>query len=216
MRTRWFGPPLALALLTGCGSGPVMTTPSGEAPSQAVPPSAAPSKRTVTIAQGTTLKIRTARAISTESAKAGERFSARLAEPLVVDGVTIAPPGARVAGVVASADRGGRIKGVASLGLRLESLRLQDHDVALETDIWIKQAPTTKKQDAMKVGIGAGLGAAVGAIAGGGKGAGIGAASGAGAGAAVVLATRGAPAVVAAESTLSFRLTAPLTVTLQP
>jgi hypothetical protein len=73
-------------------------------------------------------------------------------------------------------------------------------------------AKGTKKEDAVKVGVGSGIGAAIGAIAGGGKGAAIGAGVGAGAGTGVVLATKGDPAVIPSESALTFQLKAPLTV----
>ena len=75
------------------------------------------------------------------------------------------------------------------------------------------EAKTTKKKDAAKIGIGAGAGALIGGIAGGGKGAGIGALVGGGGGTAVVLATRGDPAVVPSETVLNLKLSAPLTVT---
>jgi hypothetical protein len=73
-------------------------------------------------------------------------------------------------------------------------------------------ARATKGRDAMKIGIGSGVGAAIGAIAGGGMGAAIGAAAGGGAGTGVVLATRGAPAVIPSESVLHFALRSPITV----
>ena len=60
----------------------------------------------------------------------------------------------------------------------------------------------------------AGIGAAIGAIAGGRKGAGIGAAAGGAAGTGTVLASRGKPVEFPPESRLTFRLRAPITVTL--
>ena len=60
--------------------------------------------------------------------------------------------------------------------------------------------------------VGAGIGAAIGAIFGGGKGAAVGAGSGGAAGAGTVLATRGKPVVLPAETRLSFRLQDPVTI----
>jgi hypothetical protein len=171
-------------------------------------------KQVVTLPAGTAITVRTTSSISTKTATSGDAFSANLAEPLVVDGKEVAPKGADVQGAVANADDGGRVKGVATLSLRLTKLEIRGDDVPVDTRLFVKSAPATKKNDAIKVGIGAGIGAAIGAIAGGGEGAGIGAASGAGAGTAVVLATHGDPAVVAAESVITFRLSAPLTVEL--
>ena len=114
-----------------------------------------------------------------------------------------------MAGRVVDSDPGGRVKGVATISVRLTQLRVGDRNVAIKTGTVARQAKTTKRNDAVKVGIGAGIGAAIGAIAGGGQGAAIGAASGGAAGTGVVLATHGEPAEIAAESVLTFKLTAP-------
>jgi hypothetical protein len=204
--------------LTGCsGTTEAVATKAGEVekvvaevpPPARVLPKANPP---VIIPDGTRLRVRTTTTISTKSAVAGERFSASLAQPIEVDGKIIVPKGAEVEGVVASADDGGRVKGVASLSLRLTSIEIGGETVPVRTGVFVRNAPATKKDDSLKVGIGAGIGAAIGAIAGGGKGAAIGAASGAGAGTGVVLATRGKPAVVGAESIVTFRLTSALEV----
>ena len=165
----------------------------------------------VTIAQGTPLRIRTDSALSTKTAKAGDTFTATLMEPLVVDGKEIAPRGARAQGRVVNSDEGGRVKGVASISVRLTQIHVGTRDVAITTGTIGRQARTTKKKDAVKVGIGAGIGAAIGAIAGGGQGAAIGAGAGGAAGTGVVLATHGEPAVIPAESPLTFKLTMPVT-----
>lgn len=165
----------------------------------------------VTIAQGTPLRIRTDSALSTKTAKAGDTFTATLTEPLVVDGKEIAPRGARAQGRVVNSDEGGRVKGIASISVRLTQIHVGTRDVAITTGTIGRQARTTKKKDAVKVGIGAGIGAAIGAIAGGGEGAAIGAGAGGAAGTGLVLATHGEPAVIPAETVLTFKLTAPVT-----
>lgn len=109
-------------------------------------------------------------------------------------------------------DPGGRVKGVATISVRLTRLRVGDRNVEIQTRAIAREAHATKRKDATEIGIGAGIGAAIGAIAGGGQGAAIGAASGGAAGTGLVLATHGEPAVIAAESVLTFRLTAPVTV----
>lgn len=172
-----------------------------------------PVRKSVSIPSGTAVKIRTDSAISTKSAQTGDEFTGILSEPLKVEGKQIAPRGAAVTGAVANSDDGGRVKGVASLSLRLKTISIDGKAVPVETGLVVKNAPATKKKDAIKVGIGAGVGAVVGAIAGGGKGAAVGAATGGAAGTGVVLATHGDPAVVGAESLLTFRLAAPVSVT---
>jgi hypothetical protein len=161
--------------------------------------------RTYTVPAGTRIVVRTIDTISTKTATEGSTFEASLAEPLVVDGNTLAPRGASVTGVVTNADPGGRVKGVASLSVALRSVALGGgRSLALNTQPVGVQAKKTVAKDAAKVGIGAGVGAAIGAIAGGGKGAGIGAAIGGGSGAGVALGTRGDPAVIPSESLLTF------------
>jgi hypothetical protein len=218
---------LLLGVLIGCASGPASeaaaesgaAAESREAPGAArsAQPSAAnrpaPRPVTYTIPAGTTIAVRTTTQISTRTANTGDRFDATLAEPLVVDGQTIARQGARVVGVVSQSDPGGRVKGRASLSVSILELETSAGPVPLATGAVSREARSTAKQDAAKVGIGAGVGAAVGAIAGGGKGAAIGSAVGGGAAAGHTLATHGEPAVIPAETVLRFNLTAPATVT---
>lgn len=207
-------------LLVGCGQtaetkGPEAGVPEAKV-AEAKPveaPVAPPVAAAVVIPAGTLLTVRTTTAISSDASLPGQGFSASLAEPVVIDGKTVVPRGARTGGVILSIEDGGRVKGVASVSLGLTSLRIGGKQVKVASTVYTKEAAATKKKDAVKVGIGAGIGAAVGAIVGGGKGAAVGAASGAGAGTAVVLATRGDPAVVEAESVLSFQLTKSVTVT---
>jgi hypothetical protein len=197
---------------TGGGFAP--TAPGGNPPNNAVAPAPAPTPRIFTIAAGTPITIYTNKTLSTKTDKDGERFVASLARPIVDDDWVIAKKGALVEGVIVNSDPGGRVKGRASMTIRLSSLQLADgRTIDISTNSYTKVARGTKKKDAMKIGIGAGVGAAIGAIAGGGKGAAIGAGVGGGAGTGYVLATRGDPAVIPGESQLTFKLTAPITVT---
>ena len=211
----------ATNLPSGNGANPGMTSgntgaaninaPAG-ASSAAAPPPAPP--RVFTLAAGTPLSVWTTSTISTKTAKAGDSFTATLAQPIVDGDWVVAKKGATVSGTVVDADQGGRVKGVASLTLQVNRLTLADgRTVDLETSKITREAKSTKKKDALKVGIGAGVGAAIGAIAGGGKGAAIGAGAGAGAGGGYVLATKGDPAVVGSESQLTFRTTSPVKIT---
>jgi hypothetical protein len=205
---------LAVAL-AGCSKSTDSSTVTGLTPETTPAKSSTPlfsKPDPVTLAQGTPLKIRTESMLSTQTANSGDTFSATLTEPLVIEGKEIAPRGARVQGRVVNSDPGGRVKGVASISVRLTQIHVGSKDVAVTTGTVARQAHATKKKDAVKVGIGAGVGAAIGAIAGGGQGAAIGAASGGAAGTGLVLATRGDPAEIPAESVLTFKLTAPVTI----
>jgi len=204
-------------LLSSCSKAPDQTAVTGSTPTADAAPAKADfplsqKPQTVTLGEGTPIKVRTQTSLSTKSTKTGDTFAATLAEPIVIDGKEVAPRGAQVEGRVVDSDPGGRVKGVATLSVRLTQLRVGGREVAIQTGAIARRAKTTKRNDAVKVGVGAGIGAAIGAIAGGGQGAAIGAASGGAAGTGVVLATHGDPAVIGAESVLTFKLTAPVTV----
>lgn len=201
---------------------------SSGGPSTALPPptavvtrSATPTPtprppRTYTIRPGTQLTVYTARELSTKTNKAGDTFVGSLGNAITDGDWVVAKRGAQVSGVITRADDGGRVKDVASMTVELKRLTLADgRTINLDTTAYTRQARSTKKKDATKIGIGAGIGAAIGAIAGGGKGAAIGAGVGGGAGTGVVLATKGEPAVIPGEASITFRVTSPVTVTKQ-
>lgn len=167
----------------------------------------------VVLPEGTILAVRTTNTLSTQSQVSGQSFTAHLVGPLLLNGREIAGTGAEVEGRIVDADKGGRVKDVASIAVQLTRLRLADgHMIDISTSTLSFEARTTKGKDATKIGIGSGVGAAIGAIAGGAKGAAIGAAAGAGAGTGAVLATRGDDAVIPSESLLNFTLRSPATI----
>ena len=169
--------------------------------------------KTLTLPEGTPLTVRTMVSLSTNTQQAGQAFTAHLEEPLVYGGREIAAKGAEVEGKIVQADKGGRVKDLASLTVQLTGLHTTGGNVVeISTNSISREASATKGKDAAKIGIGSGIGAAVGAVAGGGKGAAIGAAAGAGAGTGVVLATTGDPAVIPSETVLVFELRSPVLV----
>jgi hypothetical protein len=210
---------IALAL-AAIGCAPQQPPPEGAATGGSAAPGAVnkaappkPQPVTLTVPEGTVLRVRTNGTISTKTHTTGEKFDASLEAPIEEGGRILAPKGARVEGRVVESDPGGRVKGRASIAVRLTHLHLHgDEVVEIQTNSVARHARSSTKEDAAKIGIGAGVGAAIGAIAGGGKGAAIGAASGGGAGTGLVLATRGDPAVIPAESVLRFELRAPVTI----
>ena len=157
-----------------------------------------------TIPAGTRLTVRMGSEISSGTAKAGDRFDATLAGPLVVNGKTIARTGAPVRGKVTSAKSSGRLHAPGELTLRLTSVRVNGQTVPIGTHAYSATGKSHTKSNATKIGGGAAAGALIGGLVGGGKGAGIGALAGGGAGTGVAAATGKEEAVVPAEAALTF------------
>jgi len=193
---------------------PVTTPP---APEESVEPPAPQPAPSVTLQAGTMLPVRLGESLSSEHNQAGDTFTGTLDAPLSAGGFVIAERGARVEGRVIEAQKSGRVNGQARLALELTNLNTSDgQHVAIMTAILRKQATTMAAGD--QVGIvaaAAGIGAVIGAIAGGGKGAAIGAGAGGAAGAGGVVATRDKAVALPTESKLTFRLSAPVTITEQ-
>ena len=172
--------------------------------------------REVTLAAGTVIPVRTIAELSTENLTDGGTFEAQLDQDLLAGGVVVAKAGSRVNGVVVTSDKGGKVKGVASLTVGARAIvGAKNKVIPIKTDSFSVEAKSTKKKDAVRTGIASGVGAVIGGIAGGGKGAAIGAGVGAGAGVGTSMATRGEAAVIPSEQLMQLKLTAPVTISIQ-
>jgi hypothetical protein len=171
-----------------------------------------PIYRDVTIPAGTILRLDLASSIASDTSKVEDAVSARVREAVVVDGQTVVPAGASLAGVVTDVADSGRVKGRARISYRFNSMTVGDEQYDIATAPTSHVAEATKGEDAKKIGIGAGAGAAIGAILGGGDGAAKGAVIGGGAGTGVVLATKGKEVRLGPGANVTTKLTAPLTV----
>jgi hypothetical protein len=143
--------------------------------------------------------------VSSETSQEGETVEGDLQQPVVIDGITVAPAGSPLTGIVTAASPAGKVKGRATLAIRFDRLVLNDDGYSIDA-VFTRTAPSTAQSDAKKIGIPAIAGAAIGGIIGGKKGAAIGAAAGGGAGTAVVLTTPGEPVELGAETVLSLTL----------
>ncbi|HWR13835.1 MAG TPA: hypothetical protein VN577_03345 [Terriglobales bacterium] len=172
----------------------------------------AASTRFVTIPAGTYLNVRTIDAIDSEKNQIGDRFQATLQEPLMLDGVVIAPRGTDVYGRLSQAKDAGKLSGTPELRLELVEMVLNQQRIPLVTGEYELKGDSRTAGTAKKAAGGAALGAIIGAIAGGGKGAAIGAGVGAGAGTTIQVMTKGDKVNVPSETLLEFRLEQPLTI----
>ena len=183
-------------------------------PAQAMappPPPPAPKPQPIVVPSGTALTVRVGQALSSKDSQSGQTFLATLAQPVSVGGRTAIPAGATISGTVVSAKAKGKIKGEGELTLQLTSVTVKGQSYTIQTAVLENTVKGKGKRTAATTGGGAAGGALIGGIAGGGKGAGIGALVGAGAGLFGGAVTGNQQIEIPAESALTFRMSAPLT-----
>ena len=196
---------------------PAPVPPPAPAPAPAMtaaaPPPAAPAPppppKEYTVLAGTPVVVTIGQTISAKHSNVGDSFSGTLAQSVVVHGVNIFRAGTPVTGTVLASKGAGRFKGSGDLGIAIS--RVGNYSVS--TSEYEKTQSGKGKRTAGFVGGGAGGGALIGGLAGGGKGALIGGLLGAGAGTAGAAFTGNKDVTVPAESVVTFKLAAPITVT---
>jgi hypothetical protein len=161
---------------------------------------------------GTTLPVILATSISSYKNKTGEDFEGNLAAPIVVNGETAVPKGAKVTGTIVDAKKQGKFKGEALLTIRLTSINVGGKEYLISTHTWSDTEKGKGKRTAVVTGGSTGAGALIGGLAGGGKGAGIGAAIGAVGGLAASGGTGGQNVNLPAETKINFKLAKSLTI----
>ena len=172
-----------------------------------------PLPSTLTIPAGTILMIRTNDPLSSDHNQIGDRFTATLEQPIVVNGWVVARRGQVLVGQVKTAQKAGRVKGTSQLGLELTDITLVDgHQAPILTELWKGSGGTSHGADVAAIGGTTAVGAAIGAAADWGRGAAIGAGAGAIVGIGEVLLTRGRPTILPPETPLNFRLVDPVTI----
>jgi hypothetical protein len=172
-------------------------------------------QNTITVPAGTTLTVRLNQTLSSKTSKTGQSFSATVRNSVSVGGKVVIPAGSTAHGRVLDAKKQGAFKGAADLALALTSVNVHGTTYSISTGEWDQTEKGKGKRTAAVIGGGAAGGAILGALAGGGKGAAIGAGVGAGAGTAVAGGTGGKNVNLPAESTLSFKLTQPVSIQTQ-
>lgn len=183
-------------------------------PADRVPPgtSQAAIGTAFTLPRGSNVLVRMVDAVNSEETQVGQVFRASLAEPLVVEGIEVAPIDSPIRGRIVDASGAGRVRGSAELRLELTQIVVNGITYSLATSEYEEVAEGRGTQTAQRVGTGAGVGALIGLIAGGGKGAAIGAGVGAGTMGAVQVLTKGEKLYIPAETLLGFTLSEPLSI----
>ena len=207
---------LAAALaLAGCSS----SRPDGTQASSKEPEKSAgifgkllETTRPVTVPAGTVIQVTLDQSLASDKNRNGDEFEASISSPVVIDGKTVIPKGARVRGRVIEARESGRLAHVAHLRLALRSVEVCGKSYEIQTSAVSRTGGNHNKRNLELIGGGTGLGALIGGVAGGGKGALIGAAAGAGAGTATAAATGKKEITIPAETPLMFKLAQPVSI----
>ncbi len=155
-------------------------------------------------------------AVTTERAKVEDTVRARVTRDVRVRDQVAIPAGARAEGSVTLVDRGGRLKDQARLGIRFHTIVLADGTrLPINTETIYRDGESPTRESAAKIGGGAVGGAVLGAILGGKKGAIIGSTVGAAGGGVAVATSEANAATLPQGSTVTVRMGAPATVTVE-
>ncbi len=172
-------------------------------------------RKEITIPESSLFEVTLDETLASNRNHAGDLFAASLSQPIVLDGKTIIPAGAHVAGRVVDAKDAGRLHVPARLSVALSSVEVDGKSYDIDTDTIRKTGQNHNKRNLGFIGGGAAGGALIGGLAGGGKGALIGSAIGAGAGTAGAAATGKKEISLPAETRLKFYLLRSVTVSVK-
>ena len=183
---------------------------------QGPPPPPQRTFREFIVSADSVIGLRIESTVSSEVAKIEDSVEARVTRDVRVGSEIAIPAGARVLGSVMQVERGGKMKNAARIGVRFHTLVLADNTrIPMQTEAIYREGKSPGNESAVKVGGAAVGGAILGAIIGGGKGAAIGGSVGAAGGTAAVMAGGRNPAVLASGTSLTVRLSQPVTVVVE-
>jgi hypothetical protein len=206
-------PPANSAAAPNSGPAVAPGTPATVPAPVAVAPPPPPAPVRLTAPAGSAVVVTVTEQLSASKNNVGDGFTGVLAQSVkTADGRVVFPRGAHVVGTVVAAKGQGKFKGSGALGIQVTSISGR----AVNVSSYEKEQKGKGKRSAGLIGGGAGGGALIGGLAGGGKGALIGGLIGAGAGTAGAAFTGNKDVVIPSESTVTFHLTAPVTVTVTP
>ncbi len=152
--------------------------------------------------------------VSTERSRVEDPVEARVTREVKAGDRVAIPAGSRLLGSVTLVQRGGKMRDQARLGIRFNALVLADGTrTPINTETVYREGRPPGNASAAKIGGAAVGGAILGAIIGGRKGAAIGGAVGAGGGTAAVMAGDPSEVVLPAGTSMTIRVQAPITIT---
>lgn len=105
-----------------------------------------------TLPAGTVIEVELERGLSSEVNEVGDRFAARVIEPIDAGGVTVVPLGSAVTGRVTEAKKLKKIGGRARLGLAFESLQTAESGPIDITGSFLGVGRSETKKDAATIG----------------------------------------------------------------
>ncbi len=177
----------------------------------------ADSKKTETLATGTTLVAALQSTIDTGKNHVGDKVTLRTTEETRVNEMTVVPAGATINGEVTHVDPAGRVAGGAELTLRFTELVTPDgKSYPISAEPLRFKGKGDAKESALEVGGGAVAGGIVGGVLGGKKDIGKGAAVGAVVGTGVAVATKGDQIVLPAGKKITVTLSEPVLIAIKP
>jgi hypothetical protein len=166
---------------------------------------AAVAQQTISLPEGTGMRLRLETPLSTHRSRVGDVFTARVTEAVLVNGQTMVPAGASVSGRVTKLTEPRRIAGKPTIGLLPDRIVMPNGnqflitatvvDTARSSDTTVDDegrihGPGRTGRDTIELAAGSGTGAVIGALAAGAKGLFLGGGIGLGAAAAYWLMKR--------------------------
>jgi hypothetical protein len=196
---------------TARSNDPVYTPPSTTQNTQTVPtgPTEVSSERRGVIPTGTELDVRLQSRLSSETAKAEQRFEATTAVDVTQNGAVLIPAGSVVRGVVSAVKPAGRVDRTGSITLSFDEMTVRGRRVPIRGMATQVFQSGGIREEVGTAGAGAGVGGIIGGILGGVKGAVLGAVIGAGG---AIAATDGKDIELPAGSIVRVRFDEPVTV----
>jgi hypothetical protein len=172
----------------------------------------------LTVVSGTTVAVEFEETLSSDTNRPGDRFRARVVEPVYVGDRVAIDAGSTVTGRVAEASTSRRIGGRARLGLDFDRLKLGSGDEVVIEASFHGQARSQTAKDAATIGGAAAGGALLGRIIGHhsdreARGTTVGALLGTAVGTAIAASDPGQAVTIPEGTVLRIRLDAPVTVT---